>query len=157
MANFDFEIIIFGVLGLLFLWNLILSIFFQKMNQRQKVLFSGKKAQDLEGVIFEILKKQKIDEKEIEKIKESIKNLELISLRSIQKIGMVRFNPFSDMGGNQSFSIALLDQKNNGVVVTSYHAKEGTRIYAKPIKEGRSSFTLTEEEKEAIEKAIFEK
>jgi len=153
----DFEIIVFAALVFFFLWNLILSIFFQKMNQRQKALFSGKKTQDLEGVIFEILKRQKVSAKEIEKAKESIKKLEAFSLRSIQKVGMVRFNPFSDMGGNQSFSIALLDQKNDGVVLTSYHAKEGTRIYAKPIKGGKSNFTLTDEEKEAIEKAIFGK
>jgi len=70
----------------------------------------------------------------------------------------VRFNPFSQTGGNQSFSLALLDGNNNGLVISSLHSREGTRIYAKMVKEGegkgkgkKSSFS--NEEKEAILKA----
>ena len=92
-------------------------------------------------------------EKNFEKISEEIENLKEESKFSVQKIGIVRFNPFSEVGGDQSFSIALLDGSNSGVVVTSLYSREGNRVYGKPIKEGSSEYSLSEEEKEAIEKA----
>ena len=66
---------------------------------------------------------------------------------------MVRFNPFSDVGGDQSFSLALLDKRNNGIVITSLYAREGSRVFGKPIENGLSPHSLSEEEKEAIKKA----
>ncbi|MDD2732098.1 MAG: DUF4446 family protein [Candidatus Pacebacteria bacterium] len=72
----------------------------------------------------------------------------------IQKTEVIRFNPFSGTGGDQSFSIALLDASNNGLVITSIFGHEGNRVYAKPIKQGGSSYTLSEEEKEVIRKAV---
>lgn len=95
-----------------------------------------------------------------EKIKESflkIKNLENISEKTIQKVNLVRFNPFGDIGGNQSFVIALLDNKNDGIVVSSLFSKEGNRVYSKAIKNGKSNNFLSVEEKQAISKAIGEK
>jgi hypothetical protein len=73
---------------------------------------------------------------------------------SIQKVGVVRFNPFSDVGGNQSFVIALLDSKNSGLVISSLHGREGTRVYAKPVSAGKSEHHLSTEEIQAIKKAI---
>ena len=72
----------------------------------------------------------------------------------IQKVGIVRFNPFAEVGSNQSFSIALLDGNNNGVVITSLYGREENRVYAKPIANGQSSYLLSEEEKRAISEAI---
>ncbi len=72
---------------------------------------------------------------------------------SLQKVGVVRFNPFKDMGGDQSFSIALLDSGNNGLVVSSIYSRDGNRVYTKPIKNGDSEYQLSNEEKEAIRKA----
>ena len=92
-----------------------------------------------------------------EKIEEAflkIKNLEDICEITIQKIGVVRFNPFNEMGGNQSFIIALLDKKNNGFVISSLFVKDGNRVYAKTVKQGKSDYILSDEEIEAIERAI---
>jgi hypothetical protein len=72
---------------------------------------------------------------------------------SVQKVGIVRFNPFSGVGSDQSFSIALLDRKDDGVVITSLYTRNESRIYGKPIKSGQSEYSLSEEEKQAIEKA----
>ena len=83
-----------------------------------------------------------------------IKKLEDVALHSIQKVGIIRFNPFEGAGGNQSFSLAILDQKDDGLVISSYHSKESTRIYAKPIRQGESKYPLTKEEEKAIKKAI---
>ena len=88
-----------------------------------------------------------------EKLSEELENLKKESKFSVQKIGIVRFNPFSEVGGDQSFSIALLDGNDNGVVITSLYTREGNRVYGKPIKNGRSEYSLSNEEKEVIEKA----
>ena len=86
-----------------------------------------------------------------------MKWIEGISRKSIHKVGVVRFNPFGNIGGDQSFSIALLDSQDNGVVVSALHAPEGTRMYAKPIKEGTSKYQLTAEEQDALLKAYGKK
>jgi len=73
--------------------------------------------------------------------------------KAISKVGMVRFNPFGEIGGDQSFSVALLDSKDSGVVITSHYGKEMQRTYAKLIKEGKSEHSLSLEEEEAIKQA----
>lgn len=72
-----------------------------------------------------------------------------------QKIAIVRFNPFGDTGGDQSFTLAVLDAHDSGYVLTSIHGREGTRIYVKPIDFGKSKHTLSAEEKQAL--ALAEK
>ena len=70
--------------------------------------------------------------------------------RTIQRVGLVRFNPFSDTGGDQSFSIALLDGEGDGLVVSSLFSRNDTRVFAKPVQRGQSKYHLTEEEQQAI-------
>jgi len=73
---------------------------------------------------------------------------------AITKVGITRFNPFKEIGGDQSFSIALLNDHRNGVVMTSYYGRELNRIYAKSIRNGASEHELSTEEKNAISQAI---
>jgi len=73
--------------------------------------------------------------------------------KTIQKIGITRFTPFKEIGGDQSFSIALLDKKDNGIIVTSIYSKERSRVFAKEIKNGESTYKLSQEEEVAIQKA----
>jgi hypothetical protein len=91
--------------------------------------------------------------KDFSSLSKELENLKQESRLSIQKIGVVRFNPFKEVGGNQSFSTAMLDANDNGMVITSFYSKEGTRVFGKPITKGVSKYSLTKEEKEAIEKA----
>jgi hypothetical protein len=70
-----------------------------------------------------------------------------------QKLGLVRFNPFKEMGGDQSFSLALLDKENSGFIITSLNSRQGNRIFAKPLNKGNSTYQLSEEEKQAVEEA----
>lgn len=74
-------------------------------------------------------------------------------LRTVQRVGLVRFNPFSDTGGDQSFSIALLDGEGDGLVISSLFSRSETRVFAKPIQGGQSKYNLTEEEQQAIQLA----
>ncbi len=92
--------------------------------------------------------------KDFDIISQDLKELKKESKFFIQKTGIVRFNPFSEVGGDQSFSIALLDGNNDGLVITSLYNREGNRTYAKPLKQSQSQYQLSSEEKEAIAKAI---
>ena len=74
--------------------------------------------------------------------------------KCIQKIGMYRYNAFKDTGSDLSFTLALLDENNDGVVLNGIYSREMSNIYAKPVKNGQSSYTITEEESKAIKKAI---
>ena len=101
----------------------------------------------------EILKELEKLEGEIGCLSEKIKKMEEENAFSIQKVGIVRFNPFQEVGGDQSFSLAFLNAKNDGVVITSFYTREGNRVYGKPIKAGVSQYTLSQEEKKAIARA----
>ena len=76
---------------------------------------------------------------------------------AISKQALIRFNPFGDTGGDQSFVLALLDNHNNGVIISSVHARTGTRVYAKEITKGLSKYNLSDEETVALQKALNSK
>lgn len=76
---------------------------------------------------------------------------------ALSKVGLVRFNPFGDTGGDHSFSLALLDHKDNGIVISAVHARSGTRVYAKDIIEGKAKHNLSKEEAKALEDASKQK
>ena len=138
--------------------SLILVIFAlfrtRKTRKNLEVLFSGKQATDLESVILAHTKEIQAIDKEIQELFEISNKIHALAQRSIHKFGIIRFNPFKDIGGDQSFALALLDGKDSGIVVSSLHTREGTRIYSKPVLKGESEkYTLTEEEKQAIKMA----
>jgi hypothetical protein len=80
--------------------------------------------------------------------------LEAAGRRAIQRVGLVRYNPFEDTGGNQSFAIAMTDAGGTGFIVSSLHSRTGTRVYAKAVNEGRSDGALSAEETEALRLAL---
>ncbi len=81
------------------------------------------------------------------------RELERSGRRHMQRIGFLRFNPFRDAGGDQSFALALTDSDGNGFVASSLHSRDVTRVYGKPLVAWDSVYALTDEEKQAIEKA----
>jgi hypothetical protein len=72
---------------------------------------------------------------------------------ALQRVGVVRFNPFEDTGSNQSFALAMLDERGDGIVISSLHSRQSTRIYLKPISRGQSETALSDEESEALRRA----
>ena len=118
---------------------------------RQNKLFQGSSAKSLETVILKQSDDMATMDKEIQELFEISNRIHRLAQRSVHKVGVVRFNPFKEVGSNQSFAIALLDSKNSGTIISSLHTREGSRVYAKPILNGESKlFPLTEEEKQAI-------
>jgi len=148
------EIVLISLIGFVLVLNFFLFRSLFKIEKRIKVFFKGKKGKDLETLISNQIKDLRRQENDIKEIFEKIDNLKKHSEISFQKIGMKRYNPFGDVGGDQSFTITLMDKGNNGFVVSSLYSKEGSRVYAKRIKEGKSEYSLTEEEMEVISQAI---
>ncbi len=113
-------------------------------------LFSKKQAEEPQN-IEEILTEFKAVKKQCQKLAGEVKSLKEENRQNINKIGVIRFNPFEGFGGNQSFSLAMLDADNRGAVITSLFSRDGNRVYAKPIENGASPYPLSKEEKKAIE------
>jgi len=91
---------------------------------------------------------------ETQDLRQDVRNLEIAVGRSVQHIGLVRYNPFDEAGGDQSFALALLDRLGNGVVISSLHGRTATRFYAKIVKDGTPATSLSEEEATALKKAM---
>jgi hypothetical protein len=115
-------------------------------------LFSKKPTEEPQN-IDEILVRFKELKDECLSLKEEVKKLREENIKMVDKIGIVRFNPFDGLGSNQSFSLAILDGNDNGAVITSLFSREGNRVYGKPVKQGASEFKLADEEIKAIELA----
>ncbi len=141
------------ILGFLIVLNIYLFFQFFKLKNKLQIFFQGSDSKNLEETLTEQIKKAEKQEQKLEKSIKKIVKLEKISEKTFQKIGLIRFNPFNDVGGDQSFSIALLDEHDNGFAISSLYSREGNRVYAKTIKQGKSKYPLSEEEKQAIQKA----
>lgn len=148
--------IVLGLLPILIFWMIFLTYRQQKMYKRVGEVFDTSKNGDIYAILEKYLKETKEVEDYAKKLEKEMAKVSKKMQKSIQKVGFIRYNPFgkNDTGGNQSFSIALLDNENNGFTITSMHSREGTRVYAKQIAQSTSISTLSEEETEAIKKAI---
>lgn len=147
--------IVLGVLPILIFWMIFLTYRQQKMYKRVGEVFDTSKNGDIYAILEKYLKETKEVEEYAKKLEKEMAKVSKKMQKSIQKVGFIRYNPFgkNDTGGNQSFSVALLDEENNGFTITSMHSREGTRVYAKQIAQGKSTSTLSNEEMEAIKKA----
>jgi hypothetical protein len=126
------------------IWLLTLSIVFYLTFVHYKKLSDGAKL----GGINDQTKKV------LDELANEVKKLERDGQFHLQKVGLVRFNPFGDTGGDNSFSLSLLDGQLNGIVITGLHARERTRVYVKPIQAGKGRTELSKEEVKAIEAAL---
>lgn len=134
-------------------WLLILTIFFIFWFSFFRKLTKGVEEKNLRKVLDSILAVQERNGENIDKLAREIRRLEEQGFGHVQKIGIVRFNPFKEIGGDHSFSLAILDGRDTGIILTGLHTRERTRVYAKPIKNGKAEIELSEEERKALEKA----
>lgn len=147
---FSLELII-ALLVLVILWLIFLTILLVRSLVRYARLTKNSRGEDLTAIWEAYLKKARENESQITTLKSQILNLEKQEVKNFQRVGIVRFNPFNDAGGNQSFALSLLDGDGNGMVLSSLHGRELTRTYAKPVKNfGPSDFEFSKEEEEAI-------
>ncbi len=119
-------------------------IFIEKLGNGKNI------EEDLETYMYRV---EKVEKQNAE-ITNYIKTLDEDLTKCIQKVGIVRYNAFKDTGSDLSFTLALLDEHNDGVVLNGIYSREMSNIYAKPIKNGKSTYTMSEEETQAVQKAI---
>lgn len=130
--------------------TLVLLFKVQKLRSQYETLIAGASQQNVEEVLIDYLKSTKELESRTKALEERTNAIEIESRTHLQNIGVVRFNAFDGVGGDQSFSIAMLDDKRNGFTLTGIFGHADTRVYAKPIEDSASRYTLTPEENQAI-------
>jgi hypothetical protein len=147
--------ILFGF-SIIILWLFIISIFLWKAVSHYNKLGQGLKDKNFKSIMETLLKEMVIAKKDIDNLKLYCDKIQRDGLLHIQKIGLVRFNPFKDTGGDQSFILSLVDGNDTGVIISGLYARSGTRWYAKRIVKGKSlEHELSEEEKKALKEAKF--
>jgi len=140
--------------GIIFFWLVFLTVIFYNLYSHYQKLTKGITKKELKSILEELLKNFEKEQARVDKLIKEVQKIRGENIYNIQKIGLVRFNPFLETGGNQSFSLALLDGEDNGLVLTSLHSREITRIYAKPVKKQKADgYELSSEEKQAIKNA----
>jgi hypothetical protein len=123
------------------------------LDRRLRRLTQGESGRSIEGVLEAHLERVQRVTGDVDALMARATVLEADSRRAFSRIGLVRFNPFEDTGGNQSFALALLDSRADGVVVSSLHTRAATRVYAKAISGGKPEAALSDEEQQALEQA----
>jgi len=146
--SFDSYLIyaLIAVVGLL-----VAEIF--RLNGRLRRTLLGKNGSDMEDAIGNLVKGMENLDTRATDVENYIIKMEERLKRSIQKVQVVRFNPFPDQGSNQSFAICFLDENGNGAIVSSLYSRDKMSVYAKPIVKYASEYELSDEEKQAIDKA----
>lgn len=125
-----------------------------KFTKKYKKFMQGKNASSLEKDIMSLYEDNTFIKANVEKNKKDIAELFEKHKTTFQKMGLVKYDAFKEMGGKLSFTLALLDENNNGVLLNSVHSSDGCYSYTKRIKNGDSAITLSNEEKVAVERAM---
>jgi hypothetical protein len=141
------------IAGAALAWAFWLQSCLKGVNAEYKALVAGTSGGDLEQILHDHMDQVRATSQRLEELEALAHQTDLASRRSLQWLGVLRFNPFDEVGGDQSFALALVDGYGNGVVVSSLHMRDVTRVYAKPLKKWEAEHHLTDEEKQAIANA----
>ena len=141
-------VLVFAIIGLV-----VQSRRISHLEARLLGLTRGNDGANLEDVLEDHLDTVERVVGYVDELAERAARLEARSERAFQRIGLVRFNPFEDTGSNQSFALALLDGRGDGIVISSLHTRSATRMYAKALAGGRADAALSDEESQAVELA----
>ncbi len=143
-----------GIILLVGGWLGVLSYLIWKEKGYLKELFPKETQGDIREKFEEVLKVLAESQRRDQILNRNLRQISKEGLNHIQKIAVLRYNPYQDTGGDQSFSVAVLNGLGGGFVLTSLHTRGGTRVYTKNIEEGKSSLKLSKEEEEVIVKAL---
>ena len=157
LGSLDIGVVIL-VLCIIILILLVINITnicsINKLKKKYNKFMTGKNAKGLENEIIALFEDNKFIKSSIDKNKKDIRTLYKNMESTFQKIGIIKYDAFNQMGGKLSFCLALLDENNNGFILNSVHSAEGCYSYTKEIINGESSISLGEEEKQALLKAM---
>ena len=155
--GFDSDFIIIGLCGvllILFILTIVNIVQMKKLKKNYRIFMSGKDAKTLEDTLIQRL--NQVDSL-LESNEENDSNIKVLSKnmqRTYQKMGLIKYDAFHEMGGKLSFSLAMLDMRNNGFIINAMHTREGCYTYIKEIIDGNSVIVLSEEEQEALKRAM---
>lgn len=138
----------------LFAWVALLQRSEARLRSRLRRVLPGREATSLDELLAQNVERLDGLSQRLDALNKLHHELEAITQRAIQKVGVVRYSAFSDTGGDQSFAIALLDSEGTGLVFSSLHSRADTRVFAKPVQGGRSRYPLSDEEQDAIRRAL---
>ena len=159
LGNLDITYIFIGILVvvlILLILIIVQTVKLNKLTKKYRKFMLGKNAKNLETDIVGLYEDNKFIKISLEKNKKDINTLYRKFESSFQKIGLTKYDAFSQMGGQLSFCLALLDENNNGFILNSVHSAEGCYSYTKEIKQGECNISLGDEEKKASEMAMGE-
>lgn len=146
--------IVLVVAGLCLLMIVMVQAFqLSRLNQRISQITGGVEGGDLEEILSHHLETVRQVDRDLDELTARMAIVESAARHHFARQGFVRFNPFPDTGGNQSFALALLDESDDGFIVSSLHSRTGTRIYAKAVTGGKADTSLSAEEQDAIDEA----
>ena len=143
---------VIAVILLALLINLYMKVSYMK--KRYRKMMTGVDGANLERMLIGHIDEVKQVVEENRRIDAENQRISALLQRAITRVGVVRFRAFDDMGSDLSYAVALLDAENNGVILSSIFGREDSRSYVKPIQAGQSSYTLTEEEQQALHQAM---
>ena len=138
----------------LLFWIVTLSWLFFLEKEHYKKLFPKEGGRDFRNKFKELVEIIEAIEGRAVSLEKNLRGFKKESLANIQRYSILRYNPYNDTGGDQSFSLVMLDGKLNGFLLTSLHSRAGTRVYTKIIANGQSDLELSKEEKEVLGKAL---
>ena len=143
--------LIYGLVIIFFAWLIILTGIVLRTKAHYNSLISNTGKHKIDEILDELLMIDKKTSQELDVVKNELHEEIKKSILHIQKVGLVRFNPFEKTGGEKSFVITFLNNENSGIVINFIHTRDGLRVYSKKVKNGKSEeFELSEEEKKAI-------
>lgn len=148
------EFLLFIILVLVIAWLATLEWRFLQTTRTLRTLFAGRGGIDLEQMLRDYAQRMDRSDQTVTTLAARTVQLEQKAPLNLQHLGVVRYNPFADKGSDQSFAVALLDDHADGVVFNGLHSRNDTRVYAKPVVGGNSTYLLSAEEKEAINRAM---
>ena len=144
-----------GVIALLLVLVIVLFVRLSSLRSLyEKMMVGGESGQSMEKMLLAYIEETRRVAEENAKLREENARIDALLKTAITKVGVVRFSAFQDMGSDLSYAVAMLDAHNNGVVFSSIFAREDSRSYVKPIEDGRSTYTMTKEEEQALKHAI---
>ncbi len=141
--------------GAIALWLIVITFLLIKMLLHYRNLTADVSKKDLISSLNHLISLSERNSKDIETLTEKLNHEINENKKHLQKLGFKRYNPFTDTGGDQSFTAALLDDLGDGIMISSLHSRENTRLYAKKVEGGKvSAQTLSSEEQEVIKQAL---
>lgn len=153
--NAEYVVLVcFACIIILFIFLLIVSIRLSSLRKRYTKMINGSSADNMEQLLIDM--QNALNEQKAESVKASaeITTIRQLMMKMTSSIGIRRYNAFNEGGSDLSFSLAMLNEEQDGVIITGIHSREQMYVYAKPIEKGQSSYTLSPEEKAAITQTL---